>query len=851
MRKWIGRALWPSIALLLFLLALWALHRELQAYRYHDIVASLRQLPFSKLGLALAFTVLNYLVLTGYDVLALRYIRRSLDFGKVFLASFIGYAFSNNVGLSALAGGGIRFRLYSAWGLSAFEIAKVVVFYSVTFWVGLLGIGGAAFVLEPMAIPVQFHLPLATTLPLGIALLLVLAAYLSASATLRGPLSVRGHEITLPPVGMAILQTIVSAADWVLASAVLFALLPDAPGLTFPAFLGVFLLGQFLGVVSHVPGGLGVFEGVMLTLLSGRVDPASLFAALIAYRGVYYLLPLTVAAALLGGYEASRGREKLAHVAHFFGGWVPQVAPRIIALMTFMAGAVLLISGATPALMHRVALLRELIPLPVMEISHFLGSVMGALLLVLARSLLRRLDAAYLLTGILLLGGAIVSILKGLDYEEATFLLVLFLALLPCRKYFYRKSSLFTPSFSPGWLTAVGFVLLGAAWLAFFSFKHVDYSHDLWWHFAFRGDASRTLRAFVGVATIVLLVGAVRLMRPAPPEAEPPSAEALERAARIAHASPATYAHLAVLGDKSLLFSESGRSFLMYGVAGRSWVALGDPVGPAEEHAELLWRFREEVDRFGGWAVFYEIGTRNLPLYLDLGLTLVKVGEEAEIPLSTFSLDGAAWKSLRHQKNKLEREGCRFEVLPAEAVPLLLPELRRVSDDWLESKRTREKGFSLGYFDADYLAHFPVAVVWQGERLVAFANLWTSEGREELSIDLMRTAADAPAGIMDYLFLRLFLWGKEQDYGRFNLGMAPLAGLESRALAPLWTKIGAFLFRTGEHYYNFQGVRQYKSKFDPSWEPRYIAFPGGISLAPVLANITTLVGRGMKGVMSK
>lgn len=851
MRKWISRAFWPVIALLLFLLALWALHREMQSYRYHDIVASLRRLPAGKVALALAFTGLNYLVLTGYDVLALRHIQRSLAYGKVFLASFIGYAFSNNVGLSAIAGSGVRFRLYTAWGLSAFDIAKVVVFYSVTFWVGLLGIGGIAFVLEPMVIPGQFHLPLTNTAPLGALLLVVLAAYLVATRIVRRPWIIRDHEVALPSTGMALMQTLISAADWVLAAAVLYALLPESGRISFLGFLGIFLLGQFLGVVSHVPGGLGVFEGVLLTLLSGRVDSASLFAALVAYRGLYYLLPLTLAAALMGGYEAARRREKFSRAARFFGTWVPQVAPRVIALMTFIGGAVLLFSGATPALVHREVLLRELVPLPVVEVSHFLGSVTGVLLLVLARGLQRRLDAAYLLTGMLLLGGAIVSILKGLDYEEATFLLVLFLALLPCRKYFYRKSSLFTPTFSPGWLTAVGFVLLGAAWLAFFAFKHVDYSHDLWWHFAFRGDASRTLRAFVGVAMIVLLVGAVRLMRPAPPEAEPPSAEALQRAARIARISPATYAHLAVLGDKSLLFSESGRSFLMYGVAGRSWVALGDPVGPPEEHAELVWRFREEVDRFGGWAVFYEIGTRNLPLYLDLGLTLVKVGEEAEIDLSGFSMEGAAWKSLRHQRNKLERDGCRFEVLPAEAVPALLPELKRVSDEWLESKRTREKGFSLGYFDADYLARFPVAVVRQGERLVAFANLWTSEGREELSIDLMRTSVNAPAGLMDYLFLRLFLWGKEQGYGRFNLGMAPLAGLESRALAPLWTKIGAFLFRTGESYYNFQGVRQYKSKFDPSWEPRYIAFPGGISLAPVLANITTLVGRGLKGVVSK
>jgi phosphatidylglycerol lysyltransferase len=851
MRKRFSGALWPIASLLLFLLATWALHQELRDYRYHDIVRSLRGLSGKAVALALLFTALNYAVLTGYDALALRYVERTLSYGKISLASFIGYAFSNNVGFSAIAGSGVRFRLYSAWGLSTLEIAKVVVFYSVTFWVGLLAIGGATFVLEPMALPAQFHVPLATTLPLGVLLLAVLAAYLAAAIVLRKPLVVRGVEFSFPGFGVACTQTLLSAVDWVLAAAVLYALLPAGGKLTFVAFLGIFLLAQFAGVVSHIPGGLGVFEGVLLALLGGRVPPDAFLAALVAYRLIYYLLPLVLAAVLLGGHEALERREALAKVGSLFGRWVPEVAPRVIALMTFMAGAVLLFSGATPELFHRVAVLKGVIPLPVMEVSHFLGSLTGLLLLILARGLQRRLDAAYVFTALLLLGGVVLSLLKGLDYEEAIFLLVLFLALLPCRKFFYRRSSLLSPAFSPGWVVAIALVFGCAVWLAFFSYKHVDYSHELWWHFAFRGDASRTMRAFVGSAVLIFCLAVASLMRPAPPEPTAPDADEIRRAASIAAGSPRTYAHLALLGDKSLLFSESGKSFLMYGVEGRSWVALGGPVGPEDEHAELLWRFREEVDLFGGWPVFYEVGTENLTDFLDLGLTLLKVGEEARVPLDTFSLDGPGRKSLRYLRHRLERDGCSFEIVPPEQVPALLPQLKVVSDDWLASKSTREKAFSLGYFDPAYLSFFPAAIVRKEGRILAFANLLASGGKEEFSVDLMRTAAEAPSGIMDYLFIQLFLWGKENGYQRFNLGMAPFSGLESRALAPLWTKIGALLFRTGEHYYNFQGLRQYKEKFDPVWEPRYIACPGGVSLAPILANIASLVGRGLKGVVSK
>jgi phosphatidylglycerol lysyltransferase len=839
------------LSVALFLIAAWALRHELQSYRFRDIIAGLRSLSRGSVALAVLCTALNYLVLTGYDALALRYVQRTLSYGKVALASFIGYAFSNNVGVSLLAGSAVRFRLYSLWGLSTLEIAKVVAFYSVTFWVGLLGVGGAAFVLKPMPLPAGFHLPCATTLPLGLLLLALLGGYLAASGTLRRPLTIRQAEIQLPSLGTACTQTLLSVLDWVLAAAVLYVLLPAGAGLTFPGFLGVFLLGQFAGVASHVPGGLGVFEGILLALLPGQVPAGSLFAALIAYRVIYYVLPLVCAALLLGGHEALQRRESLARVGRFCGGWVPDVAPMVIALLTFIAGAVLLFSGSTPELFQRVRLLKRVVPLPVMEFSHFLGSLMGALLLVLARGLQKRLDAAYAGTALLLAGGIVVSLLKGLDFEEATLLAILLLALLPCRKYFYRRSSLLSPPFDPQWIAAIALVFLCAGWLALFSYQHVTYRNELWWSFAFRGDASRALRATLGSIILVFFIAVSRLMRPEPPQPADPTPEDLLLAARIAADAPQAWAHLALLGDKALLFSESRRSFLMYAVQGRSWVALGGPVGPEQEHPELLWAFCEKVDYYGGWPVFYEVGGRSLTHYLDLGLTLLKVGEEARVPLAGFALEGARWKGLRNLLRRMERAGYECSVIPAGQAGPMLPELKAVSETWLAGKNTREKGFSLGYFDPAYLAHFPIAVVRGGGRIVAFANVWAGAGGAELTVDLMRTAADAPPGIMDYLLVRVFLWGREQGCRWFNLGMAPFSGLESRALAPLWTRIGAFLFRTGEHYYNFQGLRQYKNKFHPDWEPRYLACPGGVSLAPILANIAALVGRGLKGVVHK
>jgi phosphatidylglycerol lysyltransferase len=403
---------------------------------------------------------------------------------------------------------------------------------------------------------------------------------------------------------------------------------------------------------------------------------------------------------------------------------------------------------------------------------------------------------------------------------------------------------------------AIALVVLGSFWLLMLSHRHVEYSHQLWWEFEFAGNAPRALRATTAALVLLVAAGLARLLRPASPTPPRPSADDLMRAQTLVAVSPRTYAHLALLGDKALLFRSDAagapRAFLMYGVEGRSWVALGDPVGHADDARELAWRFRELGDLHGGWTSFYEVGAENLPLYLDLGLSLLKLGEEARVPLTTFTLEGGARKTLRQTHGRVTHHGATFAIVPAGEVAPLLPTLDAVSNAWLAEKHTREKGFSLGFFQPDYLQRGPVAVVRCNDIIVAFANVLLGGNHEELSVDLMRYVPEsAPPGVMDYLFLELMIWGRNEGYRWFSLGMAPFSGFDVRTLAPLWNRAGAFLFRQGEHFYNFRGVRQYKAKFDPVWAPRYLASPGGLALPRILANIAAMVSGGLTGVVRK
>ncbi|MFL5384145.1 MAG: bifunctional lysylphosphatidylglycerol flippase/synthetase MprF [Longimicrobiaceae bacterium] len=848
-RSGVWRWVSPALALALFAAGLAVIQADLRRIRYATIRDTLHALPAGALAWAVLFTLLNYAVLCFYDLLAFRYIGKRQTPWKVAVASFTGYAISNSVGWAVISGTSVRYRFYSRWGLTAGDISRIIVFYNGTFWLGLLVLGGYALAFDP-------HPDLAALLGrfvvrgLGALLLGVALAYALAAVFWRRPVRVGRWVAPIPPPGTVALQFVLSTVDWALAGAVLYVLIPRT-GLDFAEVLSAFIAAQLLGLASHVPGGVGVFEGAMAFLLRGYGAPAELISSLFLYRLVYYLVPLAGALAILVADEVRLRRHALARIGGAFGALTGQVTPKVLALFTFLAGVVLLLSGATPAERARMGVLVRYIPLAVVEASHFAASVVGVGLLIASNGVARRLRIGYYAAGVLLVVGVGASLLKGIDYEEAVLLGGLLAALAVSRRVFDRAGEFWAARFSPGWILSVVAVVGASIWLGFFAYRHVEYSGDLWWRFAIRGDAPRFLRASVGATVAILAFGVMRLMRPAPPEVEPPTDADLDDAARLLRAQPHTQPYLVYLRDKSLLFTPGREAFLMYGVQGKSWVALGDPLGDPACATALIRQFFGKCDDFGGIPVFYQVSKDKLHQYADFGLTFAKLGEEAFVPLGTFSLDGAERKPFRLVLNRFARTPLSFRIVPPEQVPALLPRIRAVSDDWLAHKAAAEKGFSLGFFDAEYVCRFPLAVIEDGARVEAFATLWPGAGGEELSVDLMRYRASAPRNVMEVLLLHLMLWGKENGYARFSLGMAPLSGLEMSAVAPVWTRMGSWLFERGGTFYNFQGLRTYKEKFHPVWEPRYLAYPGGLNLPRIMADVSALIAGGYRRIFRR
>ncbi len=844
------------LPILLFACALFIVHKEMQIHNISDILSTLSTTPPLIIIAALALTVINYLVLAGYDWLGLRYTgHTNIPLSKMIPAALLSYAISNNTGHAWASGGSIRYRFYSKWGVPGWDILKISLFQTITYLLGALSLGLIGSLLLPHYLSKNVQEPQAihwVSLLSATALLV----YWGAVFFRRKPIPIKDYELNLPSLSLAFWQSLVAGIDVVLSSLVLWALLIGKVDIGFGAFLTVFVVAQVVGVISQVPGGIGVFESAFLWLMSdieATDQHLILIGALLLYRVIYYFVPLLLAGGGLLGFEIYNRRILINESGIAVSRMLSAVVPQLSSVLLLFAGGILLVSGSIPANSELMTEIKTLLPLPIVEISHLVSTLVGLLLLFLARGIRLKIDAAWYGSLCLLALGIVVLLLKGFDWREALVLLMILLLIVPTRSHFQRRSSLLYMTFSKSWLITVSMVLMGSLWLGFFAYRDVAYSHDLWWQFSYHGNAPRFLRAYLLVAVVTVAYGLLRLLSVAPPQTyNKPSTEELNAAQDLVSLSSHTQGFLALLGDKFLFWNQNKTAFIMFAITPQFWIAMGDPVGKNSEMDALFWQFQEQADQYGAKAVFYQVSPEFLPYYLDQGLSLFKLGEEARVDLSSFSLTGKQRESQRSAHNKFTKLHFEFKILSGEDAAINLQRLREISDAWLANKHTREKGFSLGFFTETYLLRTDVAVVCNEQgKIMAFANLWKTTSLEELSIDLMRYDPAAPKGIMDFLFAELMLWGKAENYKWFSLGMAPLAGLERHPLAPTWHKIGSAIFDLGDQFYNFGGLYDYKAKFNPQWKPRYLAAPASLSVPYILVTITRLISGGWQGIFSK
>ncbi|KAB2710076.1 bifunctional lysylphosphatidylglycerol flippase/synthetase MprF [Brucella intermedia] len=833
--------LFPIAGIAIALLAIYVLENLLQHTSRTETLAALHNISWATLALAVFFTALSYAAVALYDVVAVDTIApNQIPRRLAAVAGAAGYAISNALGFSLLTGGALRYRIYAAEGVSLADIGKIVGTSWFAIWFALIIMVGAALLIDPRDVPWLSAIDSRIDIVAGIAILGGIGWLIYWLSHGQRSFTIGSFSLRLPNSKGALLQIFAGLVDVGAAAATLYVLMPADAVPSFAVFSLVYVIAIVLGIASHAPGGLGAFEATIIAGLGLGGKPDAI-AALLAYRLIYTIMPLVVATAGILIWEIMRRRHMLGKQARFAKRLVEPLIPGLSASIIFLGGIMLLVSGATPDLRYRVEVLSDIVPESFMEMSHLAASLVGVALLIVARGLSKRLARAWVAAQILLLCGAAFSLAKGLDWEEAITLCLFAFTLWGFRDSFYRRPISGPFDLSWNWIATVGTTVLVSTWLGFFVYRHVEYSNTLWWDFAWNGNAPRFLRATVLVFAVVAAVGLYSIInrnghrRRKVDYSIPPAVPAL-----VAQ-WPHTDAALALLGDKQFLLAPDNSSFIMYSQSGGSLIALGEPIGNEQTGKELAWSFHGLADKLALRTVFYGVGPQSLPLFLDMGLVALKLGEVARVDLAEFSLEGPRRQPFRYADRKIDKDGLTFEIIRAADVPPLIPRLQEISDAWLDFKSGSEKGFSLGYFDEEYMKRFDVAVLKRDGEIVAFANIWRGADKYEITVDLMRYMPNVHKLLMDALFAKLLMAGKEEGYKWFNLGAAPLSGLSGSRLASRWNRFGSFIYKRGADLYHFGGLKAFKEKFDPVWTPHYMVCPGGLETPRALLDATTLI----------
>ena len=528
----------------------------------------------------------------------------------------------------------------------------------------------------------------------------------------------------------------------------------------------------------------------------------------------------------------------------------------LVAVLTAAMGGINVLSAVTPSMKDRLRLLEQYSPFSISTGGHLTSALAGFALLLLSVSLWRRKQLGWILTLAILLLSIPTHLLKGLDYEEATLAALLAALLFYLRPYFHARSD--TPSIRQGLqilFAAFVFTIVYGVLGFYILDRHFKVSFGLWLairqtvvmftQFYDPGLQSLPITKFgryfadsiYTVGAVTLSYALIMLLRPVLNRRVASDAERAHAWEIVRAYGCTSIARYTLFDDKHFFFA-SDNSLISYALENRVALVLGSPISPPDEISASISAFKLFCAPNDWLPAFFLVLPDHLEIYKAAGFDSLLLGQEAIVDLSKFTLEGSENKTLRNSYNKMVRNGYRYDVVQPPYSPRMLRELDLISNEWLSSRGATELRFSLGWFDEAYLNTCPILLVRDREGFIeAFANIVTEFQNNEVAVDLMRHRAQVDSGLMDFLFVSLFTWAKEQNYASFNLGLSALSGVGEHSADTVIERALHYIYQNVNRFYNFRGLHAFKEKFHPSWSPRYLVFPSPSNLPAVSISI--------------
>ncbi|WP_042355425.1 bifunctional lysylphosphatidylglycerol flippase/synthetase MprF [Bacillus rubiinfantis] len=797
--------------------------------------SELNQLGTGELLAIFLITFAAVLPMILYDVILVKCLKSQVTKRELVEQSFIANSISNLIGFGGLIGAMLRTYFFHSPKYDNRKQISIIASLSLFY---LTGISSLAWM-----VTIGFrNIPLFHDVKWLYYAVLGVSLYLPIFITLN-IMNARKNKETLISKNATIQLVVVSIIEWfAVFIAIYFLSMILGVGIPLHKLFPVYVASACAGIISMIPGGLGSFDLVFIWGMQDLHMPEEkVLVLLLLYRLGYYFIPFIVGLVFFVKLYWKKWNQSWNNLPKAI---VQSLSHIILTLLVFTSGLILLLSASVPGIMSRLRIAQELLAFPIINVSHQLTVAAGFLLLGLSRGIEYSVKRAYDITMLALILAALFSIFKGIDYEEAIFLIIVALLLRLSKGQFYRESYVLTWGRTIFDITII--LLITSMYLVIGYGNLPSAKLTIPQQFLpYIIEDSQDLFTSAGIGLIIafiILIAGYYISLPKKWKFEKSNHHEKEIIGHLNKYNGGSLAHLILLHDKYIFWNSRRTILIAFQQYADKLIILGEPIGEKKEISSAIAEFQELADLYGYTPVFYQVSDKMLPILHNHGFAFFKLGEEGSVDVQAFSLSGVKQKSLRTIQDKFIRDNYTYEIIKPPYTINLLKELLEISDDWLQGRR--EKGFSLGFFNEEYITKAPIAIVRNKEgKITGFVSIMYVYDNESLAVDLMRFRHDAPHGTIDFLLLGLIEWARTQGYKEFNMGMSPLANVGLSKFSFLSEKIAAQIYLHGHLIYHFQGLRNFKEKYTNRWEPKYLAYRKKSSLPLTMAQISLLISK--------
>lgn len=594
--------------------------------------------------------------------------------------------------------------------------------------------------------------------------------------------------------------------------------------------VAIFTIANLTGLASFIPGGLGSMDIVAITAFASiGIDKELVLTWLLLYRIFYYLIPFALGLVLfikdLGAIFDEKNDQLPSKV-------IKSIGLDVLSFMLYILGIFMIFSIVAPDEILDIELLKGLNRLDANLIYQFPSLVFGVAFIILGRANKLKVERARKATLLYLILALIYSIATNFGIIEIIYILICLAINIFSREIHYRKQLIY--SLENITIDLMIFIATSAVTVVLTTFNYYFASENKYDFLIIPFEES-----FLEIAIIILVLFALTypllsyLRANRVKLGESLDREKVLNLIKKYDCDPET--SLALVGDKDIYYyyreekdqldqltRVPSAAISIYTLKSKI-IVMGNAFGDPEDIPKLIEKFIKEADEYCYNPVFYEIEEKQTIKLHDYGYNFIKFGETAAVPIENFNLEGRKHKSNRNVMSRFAKNEVEFEIIKPPHSQETLNELKKVSDIWLGGRK--EKGFSLGYFRKDYLEICEIAVAKVEGQIIAFANIMPNSEKTWATVDLMRYDREkSPNGVMDFLFLNLFIYESQNGRKYFAMGMSPLSNVGINANSFTEEKLAYLIYKFGYRFYSFEGLRAYKEKFFPIWTPVYLSY---------------------------